>query len=102
MLGFLPSLRLNIRRLSLMFAARRCAIEAIRRRFDLADADVAGGFAFEFEGVSAVRGEESRCDTKLLTWLRGQTAAKKQKRAQIIYIQSITLLNFHCQSCCLT
>lgn len=76
-----------------MLAARRCAIEAIRRRFDLLDADVVGGLALEFDGVSAVRGDESRCDTKLLTWLRGQTAVSfgiKMEFSRQFFIQIFT------------
>jgi hypothetical protein len=59
-------LRLNIRLLSLIFAALLCAIEAILLRLLFVGA-VAGGLEFEFDGVRAVRGEESLCDTKLLT-----------------------------------
>jgi hypothetical protein len=46
-----------------MFAARLCAIEAILRRVFLVCAEVEfgfEGFEDEFDGVRAVRGEESR------------------------------------------
>lgn len=75
LLLILPSFKLNIRRRSLMFAARLWAMEATRRRVFLVCAEV-DGFDDEFEGVRAVRGDESRWDTKLLTWLRGQIAKR--------------------------
>lgn len=69
----LPSFKLNIRRRSLMLAARRWAIDATRRRVFLVFCEV-DGLDDELDGVSAVLGDESRCETKLLTWLRGQIA----------------------------
>lgn len=74
---FLPSFKLNILRRSRIFAARLCAIDAIRRLVFFVAADVEG-FEEEFDGVSAVRGDESRWDTKLPTWLLGQMAENHQ------------------------
>lgn len=71
----LPSFKLNILRLSLILAARRWAIDATRRRVFLLFWDV-DGLEDEFDGVSAVLGDESRCETKFPTWLLGQIAGR--------------------------
>jgi hypothetical protein len=63
---FSPSFKLNIRRRSRIFAARLWAIVATRRLVFLFDA-VDVGFEDEFDGVKAVRGDDRRWDTKLLT-----------------------------------
>lgn len=66
LLAYSPSFRLNILRRSRILAARLCAIEAMRRLVFFVAADV-DGLDDEFEGVSAVRGDERRCDTKFPT-----------------------------------
>jgi hypothetical protein len=62
----LPSFKLNILRLSRMLAARRCAIDATRRLVFFVAAEV-DGFEDEFDGVNAVLGDESLCETKFPT-----------------------------------
>lgn len=73
-----PSFKLNILRRSRILAARLWAIDAIRRLVFLLAAEVEG-FEDEFDGVKAVRGDESRCETKFPTWLLGQIAEKSKK-----------------------
>lgn len=63
---YLPSFKLNIRLLSRIFAARRCAIDATRRRVFLLALELVG-FDEELDGVNAVRGEDNRVDTKFPT-----------------------------------
>lgn len=72
----LPSFRLNIRLRSRIFAALLWAIDATRRRVFFVAAFIEG-FDEELDGVCAVLGDESRCDTKFPTWLRGQIAERK-------------------------
>lgn len=72
----LPSFKLNIRLRSRIFAALLWAIDATRRRVFLL-AVLVDGFDEEFDGVSAVLGDESRWDTKFPTWLRGQIAERE-------------------------
>lgn len=55
----IPSFKLNIRRLSLIFAALRWANDATRRRVFFVAAEVEG-FEDEFDGVNAVRGDDKR------------------------------------------
>lgn len=59
MLKHLPSFKLNILRLSRMLAAFLWAIVATLRRVFLLVEAVEVGFDEEFEGVNAVRGDES-------------------------------------------
>lgn len=73
------SFKLNMRRRSRILAARRCAIDATRRRVFFVDPEP---LPLLFGAGNAPRGD-SRCDTKPPICDRGQSAAKMEMEIEI-------------------